>query len=201
MKSLFRIVLGFLAITFLGVQCNDDDSSSEQSSINYNNQTYSLNKGILENYGNIRGTGYNLDLTLLSSGLVVHVTDNMIDSISGTGNGINFELFSTNQSALNVGDYTYYADSKGNPGTFYFGKVILNFNIATETGINLDLTGGIVSVTRSGTEYELTFNCTASDGKAVTGYYRGPLTYYNYASNNTLSKSATIKHGKWWMRK
>ena len=198
MKNLFLVTAGLFAITFLSVQCDNDDDT-KQSSIRYNNQTYNLTKGILENYGNIRGTGFNLDLTLLSAGLVVHETNNMVDSISGMGNGINFEMFSANQSALNVGDYTYDADSTGNPGTFDFGNFILNFNIATEQGIILDLTEGIVSVTRSGAEYELTFNCTASDGRAITGYYKGPLTKYDYTINSTITKSAIIKH-KWWKR-
>ena len=106
MKKLVQIVLIVLAINFLNVQCNKDNTITKNA-ITYQNQVYNIDKGTLENYGIIHGTGNNLDLTLLSNGFTIHETNGLIDSISGTGNGIYFEMYTTGTTALAVGDYTF----------------------------------------------------------------------------------------------
>jgi hypothetical protein len=197
MKNLFQLLLGIIAINFFLIQCNKDNTT-KKNSINYQNQVYNLDKGVLEYYGNIHGSGNNLDLTLLSSGLVIHETNNLIDSISGTGNGIYFEMFTTGTASLTVGDYTFDSDSTGNAGTFDYGNVILNYNTETNQGINQDITGGVISIKSSGLTYEITFNCTLKNGNGITGYYKGPLIYYNNTQGMAL-KSTSLKH-KWWKR-
>jgi hypothetical protein len=149
-----------------------------KNSITYNNTVYYLNDGILENYGNIQGTGYNIDLTLISSGLTPVITNGQVDSITGTGSGINFELFSSNPTALEVGDYTFDATMSGSPGTFDYGNAIFNFNTITQEGTVLDITGGKVTIISKSPVYELSFKCTGADGKSITGYYKGSLNYY-----------------------
>jgi hypothetical protein len=160
---------------------------------------YDINKGVLEFYGKIRGPGDNIDLTLLSAGFTIHETGGLIDSISGTGNGVNFEMFTTGTTALQVGDYTFDNDSTGNSGTFDYGNVILNYNTVTHQGTNQDITGGVVSVKSAGATYEITFNCTLKNGNGITGYYKGPLKYYDNTQGVSMTKSAILKH-KWWKR-
>ncbi len=199
MKKIFQLLLGLTAINFFLIQCLKDNNTTSQNSITYQNQVYNIDKGVLENYGKIHNTGNNLDLTLLSSGLVIHETDNLIDSISGTGNGINFEMFTTGSAALSVGDYTFDEDSTGNPGTFDYGNVILNYNTTTNQGINQEITAGVISVKSAGTIYEITFNCTLNNGRGITGYYKGTLKYYDNTPGVSMTKSAFLKH-KWWKR-
>jgi len=194
MKKLVVTMIGMLTMILLIVNCKKD-VIAPAGSITYNNTVYDLNSGFLEYYGTIQGTGKNIDLTLISSGLVPVITNNQVDSIKGTGNGINFEIFTTNSTSLDVGDYTFDANKTGTPGTFDYANTILNFNTTTEQGIDLDMNGGKVSIIKNGSEYELTFNCTGVDGKSVTGYYKGSLHYYD---NSSLTKSAKIKkHRKW----
>jgi hypothetical protein len=154
MKKLSSVFLAIFIISFLIVRCGKE-SSTPKNALTYQDQTYNVDQGILENYGKIHGSGNNLDLTLLSSSLVVHETNGLIDSISGTGNGINLEMFTNSTTALAVGDYTFDKDSTGNPGTFDYGNFILNYNTATNQGTIEDISGGVVTVKSAGTTYEL----------------------------------------------
>ena len=194
MKNLIVQVFGILTISLLIVNCKSD-VTVPGNSITYNNTVYGLNSGFLENYGNIHGSGINIDLTLISSGLTPVITNGVVDSIIGTGNGINVELFSSTSTALDLGDYTYDANKTGAAGTFDFANVILNFNTDTEQGINLDINGGKVTVLSNGSEYELTFSLSSADGKSVTGYYKGSLTFYN---RSVSMKSGKIKKAWKW---
>lgn len=199
MKKLFRTVVGVLTFALLVVSCTKNESNSPiiplTNAISYNNATYNLDKGFLENYGNPQNLGYNIDLTLLSSGLIVYESNGLIDSISGTGSGIYFEIYSSNATGLDVRDYTFDAGKSGAAGTFDYANTILNFNILTQQGIDLDLNGGKITVKKSGAEYELAFECTGVNGKSITGYYKGSLKYYN---NSGTTKSARIKKLRRW---
>lgn len=198
MKKIIQLLIGLTVIIILPFQCMKDNST-QKNSITYQNQVYNIDKGVLEFYGKIRGNGNNIDLTLLSSSLTIHETNGLIDSISGTGNGVNFEMFTTGTTALQVGDYTFASDSSGNAGTFDYGNVILNYNTTTNQGTNQDITGGAISVKSAGAVYEITFNCTLKNGNGLTGYYKGPLKYYDNTQGASMTKSAILKH-KWWKR-
>jgi hypothetical protein len=198
MKKLSWVLIGLVIVSFFIVRCGKE-SSTPKNAITYENQTYNIDKGILENYGKIHGTGNNLDLTFLSSSLVIHEVNGLIDSISGTGNGVNFEMYTNSTTALAVGDYTFDKDSTGNPGTFDYGNFILNYNTATNQGTLEDIGGGIITVKSAGATYEITFNCTTKSGKGVTGYFKGPLKYYDNTAATSQTKSATIK-SRWWRR-
>jgi hypothetical protein len=198
MKKIIQLLIGLTVIIILPFQCMKDNST-QKNSITYQNQVYNIDKGVLEFYGKIRGNGNNIDLTLLSSSLTIHETNGLIDSISGTGNGVNFEMFTTGTTALQVGDYTFDNDSSGNAGTFDYGNVILNYNTTTNQGTNQDITGGAISVKSAGAVYEITFNCTLKNGNGLTGYYKGPLKYYDNTQGASMTKSAILKH-KWWKR-
>jgi hypothetical protein len=198
MKKLIQLLLGLAAINILSFQCIKDNTT-QQNSITYQNQVYNIDKGVLEFYGKIHNTGNNIDLTLLSASLTIVESGGLIDSISGTGNGVNFEMFTTGTTALDVGDYTFDKDSTGNVGTFDYGNVILNYNTATKKGTSQDITAGVISVKSAGATYEITFNCTLKNGNGITGYYKGPLKYYDNTQGVSMTKSAVLKH-KWWKR-
>jgi len=61
----------------------------------------------------------------------------------------------------------------------------------TGGGTTLDITGGKVTIKSNGSTYELTFDCTAADGKNITGYYKGSLGYYVISD---LLRSARINN-------
>lgn len=180
MKNFLFTVIGLLTISLVVSTCTKSGVTPEmKNSITYNNAEYDITSGLLEYWGNIQGTGKNIDLTLISSGLIPVVTNGKVDSITGTGSGINFEIFTVDSLSLDVRDYNFDATSSGSPGTFDFGNAIFNFNTVTGSGTSLDLTAGKLTIINKGSVYELSFKCTGADGKSVTGYYKGSLQYYN----------------------
>ena len=194
MKSIIKISI--LTFCLLIVSCNKSSVTPVlKNSITYNNKEYEVKSGLLEYYGKILGTGNNIDLILISSGLVPVITNGLVDSITGTGNGINFEMFTTGTTALDVGDYNFDANKTGNPGTFAFANTILNFTTSTQQGIDLDMNGGKVTIKQNGSVYEITFNCTGVDEKNITGYFKGSLQYYD---NSGIIKSAKVKRQRKW---
>jgi hypothetical protein len=180
MKNYSLRVICLITIGLIIVACTKSGVTPEmKNSITYNNTEYIINGGVLEYWGKIQGTGYNIDLTLISSGLTPVVTNGQVDSITGTGSGINFEIFTTDSLSYDVRDYTFDAAQSGSPGTFDYANAIFNFNTVTQAGTTLDIAGGKVTIISKDPVYELSFKCTATDGKSVTGYYKGNLQYYN----------------------
>jgi len=182
MKQLLTPIIALLLLSVVVGGCKKDkkDEGSSNGKFSYNGVDYNLSKGFLENYGRYGEEGFNLDLTLLSSDFVVHESSGEIDSISGIGSGINFEIFTSLSTKLDVKEYVYDETESGADGTFDYGMAVINFNARTETGQVLEITGGKITVVNNGSDYEININCTTSGAKTITGHYKGPLKYYNY---------------------
>ncbi len=186
MKKLFTTSLGVLAICLFFIGCKkDDNKSSASNSFKFDNTEYKLSNGFLENYGKSGTEGYNLDLTLISSEFTIHESNGEVDSLTGTGDVIYFELYGSEPGKLSIKDYTYNESSYAD-GTFDYGFVGMNFNPNTMTGTIHEITAGKVSVKNNGSEYEISFDCTLDTGKNITGYYKGSLKYYNYAKKKSV---------------
>lgn len=181
MKNLFTPFIAVLIISLFVSGCKKDKNETVKTYFNYNGTEYNLSQGFLENYGKYGAEeGYNLDLSLLSSSFTLHYSNGEVDSVSGIGHALTFELFTTLPDKLDIRDYAYDATESGAAGTFDWGMVLMDYNTLTETGTSFEITGGKVSITSNGSEYEVTINCTTSDGKTITGYYKGALKYFNY---------------------
>ena len=181
MKKVFTPIAVLLVFSlFVGGCKKDKKDDASKSSFSYNNTEYDLSKGFLENYGKSGDEGYNLDLTLLSDAFVIHESGGEIDSITGTGSGMNFEIYTSQSTKLDVKEYVYDALESGADGTFDFGMLVINYNTMTESGELLEITGGKITVVNNGSDYEININCTASNGKTITGHFKGPLRYFNY---------------------
>lgn len=185
MKNLFTTSLGFFAICLFIIGCKkDNNDNSTSNSFNFDNTEYKLSNGFIENYGKDGTEGYNLDLTLISSELTIHESNGEVDSLTGTGDVIYFEIYTSDPGKLSVKDYTYNKSSYAD-GTFDYGFVGMKFNPIKEIGTIHEITGGKVSVKNNGSEYEISFDCTSDNGKKITGYYKGNLKYYNYSKKKS----------------
>ena len=196
MRNLYKPFIAVLLLSLFIAGCKKDKTETVKTYFNYNGTDYNLSQGFLENYGKYGDQGYNLDLSLLSSNFKIHESGGALDSVSGTGHALTFEIFTSLPGKLDVRDYNYDATASGAEGTFDYGMVVMDFNASTETGSIYEINGGKVSITNNGSEYEITLNCTASNGKTITGYYKGSLKYYNYekkkGSENLLPKNKSI---------
>lgn len=182
MKNLFKPIIAIVVLSLFVAGCKKDKKdAAANNNFNYNGVNYNLAKGFLENYGKTGTEGYNIDLSLLSSEFTIHESMGEIDSVSGVGDAVYFEIYTSLPGKLDIKDYLYDAAGTRADGTFDAGGLMMGYNSSTQTGAALEITGGKVSVTSNGSEYEITFNGTASNGKTFTGYYKGALQYYTYA--------------------
>jgi len=187
-KVLFLVAF---VVILAGCKKDSNDEETKNNSIKYNGEEYSLSKGVLENYGKVYDMeSYNMDLTLMSSGLVIHEVDGAIDSLSGIGNILYFEIFTSKSGELDNGTYDFDAEETYEPGTFDFGTVGLNLNAVTLEGEKILVESGTIKINQTGDEFEITVNCKNETGKTITAYYKGELNYYDYTADLKHSKLA-----------
>jgi hypothetical protein len=178
--------------TIIGGCKKDSKDEDRSNAINYEGQEYSLSSGYLEYYGKVAAReSYNMDLTFLSSGLKIHETNGEIDSVYGIGNVLYFEIFTSDSNSLESRTYNFDPEETYAPGTFDNGVVGLDLNVLTFDGVYFPVVSGTVKVERNGDEYEVTVNCKNGTGKTITGYFKGPLKYYNYGDVNMKRSQGT----------
>jgi hypothetical protein len=181
MKKIFKPLIAILLLILFVAGCKKDKKETVNNQFTYNGTEFILSQGFLENYGkSAANEGNNIDLSLLSSTFTIHEKNGEVDSVSGTGDALYFEIFTSLPDKLDIRDYTYDGTESYAAGTFDYGMIGMGFNMETELGSAFLITGGKVSVTSVGSDYEISINCTTSNGKTITGYYKGPLKYYNY---------------------
>lgn len=193
---------GLLLLLIAGVlfsACNKDDDDDKTdptptSYLKYDGQTIALTKGFLENYGEDTTDIWQLDLTLLSSGFTIYEVGGEIDSISGTGSGIYFELFTSQPNSLDTRTYTLDTLNIGDNGTFDYGDFVVNFNYETFEGTWSFLESGTLVVVKNGSTYEFTVNGVDIFGKTVQAYYKGSVNYYDYSKK---SGQIAVKRNLW----
>lgn len=187
MKTLKTLILVAIAGSFLLVtSCKKDDDNKSTNILKYDNTEYTLKSGYLENYGQDSiGAAFNVDLTMYTAEVTVHESGGAVDSISGTGQVIYFEIFTSTADGIASGDYVYDAMETGANGTFDYG--IFSSDISTFEAV--DIEDGVVHVVKDGNTYDITIVATDVLGKNISGAYKGALTYYNYAG----MKSSKLK--------
>ena len=99
----------------------------------------------------------------------------------GKGDGISFYLNSQNDK-LDNGEYTFNDSGEERIGTFYFSAYSIDKEIekdVNKVSKSHQITGGKITVNKWGVIYSIDIDCTDNNGKKVTGYYNGPLLFYN----------------------
>jgi len=152
------------------VSCTKEEEGPSHY-IQYNDEKYELAKGYLIFFG---GEHNNYDIALTSSQVNVNEQGR-----TGIGNSAYFQLFSSSQTELTSGIYTY--SSSLTPFTFNRGNYGLNYDYANRNGTSLTLVGGSLDVTKAGNVYTITFSSVLASGAQVTGTYSGPLTALDFS--------------------
>jgi hypothetical protein len=163
-----------------GCKKDDDGGSADSNYLEYKGERYSLSKGFLEDYGELGGGVFDVDITLVSSSINIVVIDEEVEELTGTGNLIYIDFRSSIAKAVATGNYSYTASEDAE--TFVFGIAGVNYNIALEEGVGLFVTGGTINVVRSGNTYELEFNLLVNVTDTLKGKFKGSLAYYDYSS-------------------
>ena len=176
--KLFCIIF---ALIFLIVSCkNNDEEIAPKNIITYNGIEYELANGFLRYYGQFsKDEGHTQVLFLYSPGITVHETAGKIDSASGKGHLIAFEIFSAVPESLGDGEYTFDFNNTYKEKTFDQGFALLNADYLTGDGTKYEIIGGKLTVKKDKDNYVISFDCIESEGKTLTGFYKGPLAYYD----------------------
>jgi PKD repeat protein len=145
----------------------------EANQIVFNGTKYPLSKGYLEYYGDWAGSGtYNFDITLVSDGLTLTQ-----DGMTGYGNFVYVESWSSTPSTLTTGSYTYgtsyYASTYS---TWLFGY---DYDAGTDTGTVWNCSGGSMTISINGTIYTIDMDLVAGEN-TVNIHYEGTMTLYDY---------------------
>ena len=119
---------------------------------------------------------------ILETGAVRYDEDE--DWFVGEGDYIFFEIISS-PSGLVSGTYTYAdadqytSDDDVVPGTFFWSWYMIGANTADEKDI--DITDGTVIINVNGSNYEITFTFTDTNGVEHIGSYTGTMTFYDFS--------------------
>lgn len=165
MKKITKLLIILLVFQFA---CSKDDEAKVVTGGSFviDGTSYELSKGFLVDEGGEYG------IILTSSSISLESSDG--DDFIGTGNFISLYVISSSSTSFEPGTFTWNTNKA--PGTIEDIGVGVNYNLETETGdLELDGTGGTVTVTLSGDIYTVTFTITTGT-KAVTGSFTGPLT-------------------------
>jgi hypothetical protein len=187
MKTItIKSLLILLAFTISFVSCKDKETTPKNH-IKYDGKIFEINYGILEYWGNWDGEldSYNFDLDLSSHDW----TNN--NEIVLSENFMFFQMYSSSETDLLPGTYNYNYDSY-NALTFDYGEFGLNFNV--DNAIYSEIEGGSVKIKKSGAIYEITINCVDFDGKKVSAFYKGKLTFFD--SSNIPIKGKKNKNSR-----
>lgn len=197
MKTI-KLLTSLLLGTMLFAGCGGDDDSDSESG-NYfkiNGKTYELKVGYLQNWGMDADyyDGYNVDLLLVSDGITFDAEN---EEFSGTGDGIYFEMYSSMSNQLPAGSYTYSSTEPNSTSTFDYGEYYVDFNTSTYDYTSYGFfNSGTITVSKSGSTYEISFTCTSSEGQSCTGYFKGQLTVLNFelvGKANQPAKEMSLK--------
>ncbi len=180
MLNFIKSFIVFLILGFAFSACQKDDDIEPGNNFLFNGKSFELSQAFLVDHGQVgQGLGYWMELFLLSPGIKVHEAGGSIDSTSGKGEFLYFEIFSTVGGALGEGEYVFDPNETYKSKTFDYSIAIFNSNPSKRPEESSQITAGKVTIVKQGTDYSLTFDCAVADGTRITGTYKGPLKYYS----------------------
>lgn len=187
----FFLILFVSSLFFASCGDDNDDNSSSSNSFTYKSKTYSLAKGFSIGWGESNTSNvYTKELYLVSSGITCTSSSSDYE-MSGKGNFLYFEIYSSSQSGIAVGTYTY-SESALYPSanTFDYCEIDLGCGWDAANYEWAEVTEGTLTVEKSGTTYEITFEGFDTNNNKVTASYTGTLSNYDMSNNKKTSLAA-----------
>lgn len=191
-----------IAVTVAFSGCSkDEETPAKTNSFSFESKTYDTPKGFIEFYGpESDNKSANFDILLVSSDVNYDAPSDEY-TYSDNYDYMVFELNSSSLTELVSGNYTYdfwdMEDELAKPNTFsdaYVGVDVIDESTADHEYGSDETTTGTVTVTKSGTTYEITYSVKL-EGKMVEGYYKGSLTAIDYSDEGAM-KSGTLQNRK-----
>ena len=191
MRNIYVILILVIGVsTVLFPSCKKEDSDDISNFIKIDNQTYEIGVGLIQNYNSFEFTGnYLYSLSLYSKGINIVYKADTINSITGSGSGLYFALFSSTSDGISAGKYRYewpnLSNNKTNTNTYYWGMFFKDMDSASETeGESFEINSGEINVENNHANYVIQFEGTTTDNKKVSVYYSGALPIYKGTDHN-----------------
>jgi hypothetical protein len=172
-KNFLKTFVALMALGLVFASCSKDDSEEPGvGSVTYKGETYSMTRGFIDYAPSVtRGNLYDLECTIHSAGL-------NLDKLSGTGNSISFNFWSTSSAEITPGTYTIGSNSRVLDNVISGASLLIGINLNEfSVDTEVDITSGTVVVAKTGSTYTFTINCKNSSNEAITGTYKGTLDY------------------------
>lgn len=171
--------------------CGDNDDSNRVDPTADNvlvvgDVSYDLEWGSILNYGEYESGIINLDLEIWSNGVIEPESG---CEVSGEGQGLYFEMFTSNETSLDDGTYTF----NMNPalGTWDYGDYNLDLTNEAEDSW-IEINSGTVSIDKTGSNYNISWDLVDVDGVSIRGNFSGGLNYCDY-SGEDLNPNESLK--------
>lgn len=200
MKNLnLKVMSAAIAVTVAFSGCSkDEETAAKTNSFSFESKTYDTPKGFIEFYGpESDNKSANFDIFLASSEVSYDAASD--DYITNANyDYVYFELNSSSLTELVSGTYTYdfidwEMDELAKPSTYSYSSLgvdVVNESVDHEYSSD-ETTTGTVTVSKSGTTYEIIYSVKL-EGKMVVGYYKGSLTSIDYSDEGSM-KSANLQ--------
>lgn len=180
MRRVFVLTM-LLPISLLFItNCQKECDCESQNHLEFANNSIPLNKAILENWGvhvqDEAYQGYRLIVGAFSPEVTIHISDFDVDSLSGRGHGILFELFSSEPNNFSSADFTY--SMEHTTGTFSFGLLYHDFLFEHDDWLEEEfINSGNLALTVNDDKLTLEFTGHLESGELVTAYYSGEYIF------------------------
>jgi hypothetical protein len=182
MKNAFKFMALGAALMISVVACKDDkDDDGNNGGTTFSQELtldgtkYTLGSGFIYNYGTNGGGVANFDLNLITDGItVIYDNDGEPDSVSGSGQVLYFETWSSDTTKMADGTYTIDTNST-NAGSISIGEIITIAN--GEVTDFKEIVSGSLQVTVSGNEHTITGSGKTKDGKDFSFSFKKNLNY------------------------
>lgn len=185
MKTLSKhLLLGLLMSNLLLISCKKDTAEIEnvitkKSFLKIGDKEYNLAKGAFLNDGKEDSSlVYFHELAFFSDSFSLTTSQFGEMEISGSGQLIYFDLYSSMGEQLDEGDYMYSSESGSFVKTFDYGAYFINYSSDNTENEEVEIISGTLSVSKTDGEYSITINCMSEDGEIVTGFFNGKLEYF-----------------------
>lgn len=172
------LMLFTIAAATLVYSCKDDSGGSNDQQpnasgiINFDDLSFTVTQGIIEEYGEFGENSYNFDITLFTENLTY---DWNINDFRGEGSLIYFEAFTSDSTELAEGSYTFKLGGK-DPFDIADGLILYKYiPVADSVVREKHIVSGGFTLKKYGDEYHIQIDCKTEDGNNINGEYKGSL--------------------------
>lgn len=174
-KNFLMLSLTVLLLSACNKEKDEGESINYTQTLSIDDKNHVVDKGLLVNYGKdvVAHEGTNFDISLVTSGVTMHFdsTGNDIDSASGDGYILYFQLYSQGEEDITEGDYVYNQTLK--TGTFDASQITVvqdgeaqDYYLISEGTLKLRISDG---------KYGISGDLTTKGDREIKISYKGDL--------------------------